>query len=78
MHEKPFEIHPQIYKYSHSAYSQRSFFIYDYSVFKLCEGTQQGDAEAPATILSARTRFRLCNSTISVGCVFFRSVGLLG
>ena len=48
MLEKIFEIHPEVYKYSHSAYSQPSFLFYGDSVIKSCEGTQQGDPESPA------------------------------
>ena len=48
MLEKVFEIHPEVYKYSHSAYSQPSFLFYGDSVIKSCEGTQQGDRESPA------------------------------
>ena len=47
MLEKTFEIHPEVYKYSHSAYSQPSFLFYGDSVIKSCEGTQQGDPESP-------------------------------
>ena len=48
MLEKIFETHPEVYKYSHSAYSQPSFLFYGDSVIKSCEGTQQGDPESPA------------------------------
>ena len=48
MLEKIFEIHPEVYKYSHSPYSQPSFLLYDDSVMKCCEVTQQGDPESPA------------------------------
>ena len=48
MLEKVFEIHPEVYKYSHSAYSQPSCLFYGDSVIKSCEGTQQGDPESPA------------------------------
>ena len=49
MLEKVLEIHPEVYEYSHSAYSQPSFlFFYGDSVIKSCEGTQQGDPESPA------------------------------
>ena len=48
MLEKVFEIHPEVYKYSHSAYRQPSFLFYGDSVIKSCEGTQQGDPESPA------------------------------
>ena len=48
MPEKVFEIHPEVFKYSHSAYSQPSFLFYGDSVIKSCEGTQQGDPESPA------------------------------
>ena len=48
MLEKVFEKHTELYKYSHSAYSQPSFlFFYGDSVIKSCEGTQQGDPESP-------------------------------
>ena len=48
MQEKIFEIQPEVYKYSHSAYSQPSFlFLYGDSVIKSCERTQQGDPESP-------------------------------
>ena len=50
MLEKTFEIHPEVYKYSLSAYSQRNFlFFYSDSVIKFCEGTQQEDPESPAS-----------------------------
>ena len=42
------EIHPEVYKYSHLAYSQPSFLFYGYSVIKFCEVTQKGDPESPA------------------------------
>ena len=45
---KIFETHAEVYKYSHSAYSQPSFLFYGDSVIKSCEGTQQGDPESPA------------------------------
>ena len=45
--EKVFELHPEVYKYSHSAYSQSSFLFYGDSVIKICEGTQQADPESP-------------------------------
>ena len=48
MLEKVFEIHPEVYKYSRSAYNQPSFLFYGDSVIKSCEGTQQGDPESPA------------------------------
>ena len=44
MLQKTFGIHPEVYKYSHSGYSQPSSF-YDDSVNKSCGGTQQGDPE---------------------------------
>ena len=47
--EKTFETHPEVYKYSHSAYSQPSFLFYGDSVIKSCKGTQQGDRESPAS-----------------------------
>ena len=47
MLEKIFEIHPEVYKYSHSAFSQPSFLLYSDSVIKSFEGTQQGDPESP-------------------------------
>ena len=47
MLEKIFEMHPEVYKYSHSAYSQSSFLFYGDSVIKSCEGTQQGGFESP-------------------------------
>ena len=50
MLEKVFEIHPGVYRYSHSAYSQPSFLFYGDSVIKSCEGTQQGDLESPVFI----------------------------
>ena len=50
MLEKSFEIHPEVYKYSHSAYSQPFFLFYDDSVNKSCEVTQQGDPESPALV----------------------------
>ena len=48
MLEKTFRIHPEVFKYSHSAYSQPSFLSHGDSVIKSCEGTQQGDPESPA------------------------------
>ena len=48
MLEKKFEIQPEVYKYSHSTYSQLSFLLYRDSVTKLYEETQQGDPESPA------------------------------
>ena len=48
MLEKVFEIHPEVYKYSHLAYSQPSFLFYSDSAIKSFEGTQQGDPESPA------------------------------
>ena len=48
MLKKTFEIHPEVYKYSHSAYSQPSFLFYGHSVIKSCEGTQQGNPESQA------------------------------
>ena len=48
MLEKVFEIHSEVHKYSHSAYSQPSFLFYGDSRIKFCEGTQQGDPESPA------------------------------
>ena len=50
MLEKVFEIHTEVYKYSHSTYSQPSFLFYGDSVIKSCEGTQQGDTEFRALI----------------------------
>ena len=48
MLEKTFETYPEVYKYSHSAYSQPNFlFFYSDSVIKSFEGTQQGDPESP-------------------------------
>ena len=47
MLEKTFEIHPEVYEYSHLAYNQPSFLFYGDSVIKSCEGTQQGDSESP-------------------------------
>ena len=48
MLEKTFDIHPEIYKFSHSAFNQPSFLFYSDSVIKSCEGTQQADPESPA------------------------------
>ena len=48
MLEKNFETHPEVYKYSHLAYSQPSFHFYGDSVIKSCEGTQQRYPESPA------------------------------
>ena len=50
MLEKTFEIHPEVYKYSHSAYSQPSILFYGDSEIKSCEGTHQGDPESPVLI----------------------------
>ena len=47
MLEKVFEIHPEDYKYSHSAYSQPCFLFYGDYVIKFCKGTKQGDPESP-------------------------------
>ena len=44
--EKIFEIHPEVYEYSHSAYREPSFFYGD-SVIKSCEVPKQGDPESP-------------------------------
>ena len=48
MLEKVFELHLEVYKYSHSAYSQPSFLFYGDSVIKCCKGTQQADPKSPA------------------------------
>ena len=48
MLEKVLEIHPEVYKYSHSAYSQPNFLFYGDSVIESCEGTQSRDNESPA------------------------------
>ena len=48
MLEKVSEIRPEVYKYSHSAYSQPSFLFYGDSIIKFCEWTQQGAPESPA------------------------------
>ena len=48
MLQKFLEIHPEVYKYSHSAYIQPSFLLYGDSVIKFCQGTQQGDPESKA------------------------------
>ena len=53
MLEKIFEIDPDVYKYSHLAYSQPSFPFYGDSVIKSCEGTQQGDPESPALLFDS-------------------------
>ena len=53
MLEKTSEIHPEVYKYSHLAYSQPSYLFYGDSVIKSCEGTQQGDPESPAIFLNS-------------------------
>ena len=53
MLEKTFQINPDIYKYSHSAYSQPSYLFYGESVIKSSEGTQQGDPESPALFSDA-------------------------
>ena len=47
MLEKVLEIHPEVNKYTHSAYSQPGFLFNGHSVIKSCEGTQQGDPESP-------------------------------
>ena len=46
MVEKLFKRHPEIYKYSHSAYSQPRFLFYGDSNIKLCGGIQQGHTES--------------------------------
>ena len=48
MLEKVFEIHAEVYKYSHSAYSRPSFLFYADSLSISCERTQQGDPQSPA------------------------------
>ena len=48
MLEKTFELHPEVYNYSHSAYRHPSFLFYGDSIIKFCEGTQPGDPESPA------------------------------
>ena len=48
MLEKTFELHPEVYKYSHSAHSQPNFHYYADLVIKFCEGTEQGDPESLA------------------------------
>ena len=48
MLEKVFEVHPEVYKYSHSAYSQPSLLFHGDSVIKSFERTQQGDPVSPA------------------------------
>ena len=47
MLEKILELHPEVSKNSHSAYSLPSFLFYGDSVIQSCEGTQQGDPESP-------------------------------
>ena len=49
MLQKTFEIHPEVYKNSLSAYSQPIFLFYGDSVIKSCEGSQQGDPESPVS-----------------------------
>ena len=46
MLKETIETNPDFYKYSHSAYSQPSFFYGD-TVIKSCEGTEQGILESP-------------------------------
>ena len=48
MLKKAFEMHPEVYNYSHSAYSQPSFLFYSDLVIKFYEGTLQGNSESPA------------------------------
>ena len=48
MLEKFFEILPEVYSYTHSAYSWPSFLLYGDSGIKSCEATQQGFPEFPA------------------------------
>ena len=55
MLEKFFQTHPEVCKYSHSAYSQPRFLFYSDSVIKSCEGAQQGDPE-PAALFSDSIR----------------------
>ena len=62
MLEKTFEIHPEVYEYSQSAYSKPSFRFYGDSVIKSCDGAQQGRR----SIISDRgkkcdTQHRSCN-----------------
>ena len=52
MLEKKFEIHPEVYKYSHSAYSQPSFLLYGDSVIKFVKGPSK-------EILSLQLYFRI-------------------
>ena len=47
MLKKTFEIHSEVYNYSHSAYSEPSFLFYGDSVIKFCEVPQQGDPGSP-------------------------------
>ena len=46
MLEKSVETHPEVYKYSYSAYSKPSFYYGD-SVVNSCDGTRQEDPESP-------------------------------
>ena len=50
MPEKTCEIHPEVYKYSHSAYSQPSCLFYCDAEIKFCEGTHKGDPESPVLL----------------------------
>ena len=50
MLENIFELHPEVYKYSHSAYSQPIFLFYSDSVIKSCVETQQGNPESLGNI----------------------------
>ena len=47
MLENSFEIHPEVFEHSHSAYSQSGFLFYGDSVIKSTEAIQQGDSESP-------------------------------
>ena len=49
MLQKTFEMHPEVNKYSHSAYGQPTFLLYSDSIVKFCEGTQQEDFQSPAS-----------------------------
>ena len=48
MMEKTLEIHADVYKYSHVAYSLPNFLFYCDSILKSCERTQQRDRESSA------------------------------
>ena len=76
MLEKTFEKHPEVYKYSHSAYSQPSFLFYGDSVIKYCEGSEQGNPGSPAYFSdSIQDLNDSLESKIYLWCLADRNIG---